>query len=138
MAVQAETFTKHANGVGLPAGPVVRDRDAKYSRGFDAALAAGGARAVVTPIRAPNTNAYVERFVQAIQQECLDKFIAFGPEHVDHPVREYLAYYHAERPHQAKGNRTLTFDGREPPDEGEVQCRERLGGVLKHYFRSAA
>jgi putative transposase len=57
---------------------------------------------------------------------------------MDHLVREYVAYYHAERPHQGMGNRPLTGDGREPPAEGEIVCRERLGGVLRHYYREAA
>src|SRR4030095_538105 len=86
--------------------------------------------------RAPNTNAY-ERFVQTIQQECPDKFIAFGPAHMDHLVREYVEHYHTERPHQGKGNAPLTGPPSSPV-EGEVVCRERLGGVLRHYFRVAA
>jgi hypothetical protein len=48
--------------------------------------------------RSPNQNAYVERFVQTIEQECLDKFIVFGREHLDHVCREYVEHYHAERP----------------------------------------
>ncbi|HEV2296104.1 MAG TPA: hypothetical protein VGR35_19825 [Tepidisphaeraceae bacterium] len=53
---------------------------------------------------------------------------------LDHLVREYVAYYHHERPHQGKGNLTLIYDGREPPGEGKVLCRQRLGGVLRHYL----
>ena len=82
-------------------------------------------------------NAYVERFIQNIQQECLEKFVVFCREHMDHVVREYVEHYHHERPHQAKGNRrqdhTLAIGA-----EGEVVCRERLGGVLRHYYRRAA
>ena len=58
--------------------------------------------------RSPNQNAYVEWFVQAIERECVDKFIVFGREHLDHVCREYVEHYHVERPHQAKGNRPLT------------------------------
>ncbi len=79
-------------------------------------------------IRAPNTNAYVERFVQSVKQQCLDHFPLCGPEHMDHLVHEYVAHYNHERPHQGKGNRPLDNDGR-PPTEGEVVCRERLGGA---------
>jgi transposase InsO family protein len=137
VSAQADAFVAHAKDAGLAAGQVVRDRDAKFSNGFDAALGAGGARAIVAPLRSPNVNAYVERFMQAIQQECLDRFIAFGPEHMDHLVREYVEHYHNERPHQGKGNVPLTFDGREPAVVGEVVCRERLGGVPRHYYRDA-
>jgi putative transposase len=84
-------------------------------------------------------NAYVERFVQSIQQECLDKFIAFGREHLDHLISEYTTYYHYERPHQAKGKEPLVLaEGRPATTDGEVMCSERLGGVLRHYSRKAA
>ena len=52
---------------------------------------ASGADVKVLVYRSPNTNAYVERFVQAVQQEFLDKFIVFGREHMDHVLAEYLA-----------------------------------------------
>jgi putative transposase len=117
------------------------DRDRKFlAKEFEGALQPAGVKVHRLAFRAPNTNAYVERFVQTIKQECLDKFIIFGPEHMDHLIREYVDYYHTERPHQGKGNVPLT--GPRPPApecaEGEVVCRERLGGVLRHYYRAAA
>jgi putative transposase len=57
-----------------------------------------------TAFRAPNTNAYVERFIQTVQQECLDHFLIFGHQHFDYLVAEWLELYHTERPHQAMGN----------------------------------
>ena len=63
----------------------------------------------------------------------LDKLIVFGPGHLDHVVGEYLRYYPEERPHQGMGNVPLTINGIET--EGEVVCRERLGGLLRHYYR---
>jgi putative transposase len=80
----------------------------------------------------------VERFVQAIQQECLDQFIIFGTEHFDHVVAEYVQHYHTELPHQAMGNVPLIAPCSPPPADGRVICRERLGGVLRHYCREAA
>jgi putative transposase len=82
-------------------------------------------------------NAYVERFVQAIQQECLDQFIIFGTEHFDHVCKEYMEHYHAERPHQAMGNAPLIAPAASGSTDGKVMCRERLGGVLRHYYREA-
>ena len=58
-------------------------------------------------LRSPNTNAYIERFVQSIKQECLDHFVIFGPEHMDVLVGEYVEHYHTERPHQGVGNMPL-------------------------------
>jgi putative transposase len=87
--------------------------------------------------RSPNLNAYVERFIQSIQVECLDHILIFGETHFDYLVREFLEYYHEERPHQGLGNQLLS--GQPPPaNDGDVRCRTRLGGLLKHYYRAAA
>jgi len=88
----------------------------------------------------PNTTAYVERFVESIQKECLDHFVAFGPEHMDYLIQQYVEHYHTERPHQAKENLPLTAGPPTAPTEssGDIVCRERLGGVLRHYYRAAA
>jgi putative transposase len=137
MGRQADDFLAHAQRQRLPVEVVLRDRDTKMSEPFDAALRAGGARVKVLNFRSPNTNAYVERFVQAVQQECLDKFIVFGTGHMDHVLAEYAEYYHRERPHQGKGNEPLTAAAA-TTGAGEVQCLERLGGVLRHYYRAAA
>jgi putative transposase len=133
---QAKAFAGHTRAIGLPARIVLRDNDQLYRPGFDAALAARGVEVRRLAIRSPNTNAYIERFVQSIKQECLDRFVLFGPEHMDHLIAEYVEHYHTERPHQGKGNAPLI--DLPPPAEGEVVCRERLGGVLRHYYRAAA
>jgi hypothetical protein len=83
-------------------------------------------------------NAYIERFAQSIQKECLNHFIAFGREHFDLLISEYVEHYHRERPHQAKVNRPL-IDATEPATiDGEIICRERLGGILRSYTAGAA
>jgi putative transposase len=137
---QAESFLAHAKAEGLPAEVVLRDRDSKYTAaGFDRALAEGGVLAKAVGFRSPNMNAYVERFVQAIQHECLDRMIVFEREHLDHVCAECVAHYHAERPHQALGNRPpVEMPSSSPPSsQGLVVCRERLGGVLRRYERAA-
>ena len=60
-----------------------------------------------------------------------------------HLLKEYLEHYNSERPHQAKGNVPLPEADREPLptvpfSTGEIRCRERLGGLLKHFYRGAA
>ncbi len=137
-AQQAERFVADAKEKDLPVAMVLRDRDSNYGHGFDGVLGQSGAEARVLPVRSPNTNAYVERFVQTVQQECLDQFIAFGIEHLDLLCREYAKHYHYERPHQGLGNRVPLGDLNESPTTGSIRCHERLGGVLKHYFREAA
>lgn len=48
-------------------------------------------------------HAVVERFVQSIQQEFLDRFVIFGETHMDHMCQEYLQHYQRERPHPGEG-----------------------------------
>ena len=74
---------------------------------------------------------------QSVQHEALDHFIVVNESQLDHIVSEYLAYYHEERPHQDKDNLPLTGDWSAPPSEEAIQCRMRLGGLLKHYYRQA-
>lgn len=73
-----------------------------------------------------------------ICREVLNKMILFGERHVRHAVQNYADYYNAERPHQGVGNRRLTEPTEPQPKEGVVHCRERLGGLLKSYYRKAS
>jgi putative transposase len=117
---------------------VTRDNDQIYKQAFDQTLRQEGVDVTRLALRSPNTNAFVERFIQTIQVECLDHFLVFGEKHFDFLVREYVAHYHEERPHQGLGNRLL--HGQPPPESSDssIQCRTRLGGLLKHYHREAA
>ena len=120
---------------------MTRDNDRLY-RQFDETLAARGVQAKRLAIRATNTNAFVERFIQALQVECLDHFLVFGEKHLDYLVREYVEHYHTERPHQALGNRTIAAEQvseeSNPIALGDVQRKTRLGGLLSPYLRNAA
>jgi putative transposase len=138
MAEQAAAFVEHAKREGLPAGMLFRDHDSAYTHAFDDVLEEAGVRVNELVFRSPNLNAYVERFIQSVQQECLDKFMGFGREHMDHLVSEYVQHYHQERPHQSTGNLPLLGDTSVIGAAGDVVCRERLGGVLRHYYRMPA
>jgi Integrase core domain len=133
---QARAFIEHTKVVDLEVDLVTRDNDQIYKKGFDRVMTAVGIRANRLALRAPNTNAYVERFIQSIQVECLDHFLVFGEKHFDYLAREYVEHYHTERPHQGLENRLPA--GYPLSDVGEVQCGTRLGGLLKHYHRAAA
>lgn len=115
---------------------LICDRDTKFSRLFKAALPAG-LRIVQTPFQAPNANAYAERFVRSIKEECLNRMIWFGERQVRKALFEFQEHYHTERNHQGLGNELI-----ERPLAGQsgerVVCSERLGGLLRHYERAAA
>ena len=105
---------------------------------FRANLKREGVTPVWCPVRAPNCNAFAERFVRPIKDECLDRMIFFGERSRRRALREYVAHYHVERNHQGVENRLL-----EPIDilrstNDPVHCRERLGGMLNFYYREAA
>jgi len=91
---------------------------------------------VLIPERAPNANAYAERFVRSIKEECLDRIIPIGERHVRRVIREYVEHYHRERNHQGLDNRLVTgmlASG----TAGRVRRRSRLGGLLNFYERAA-
>jgi putative transposase len=151
VVAQAESFVRQARVKDLPVGHLQRDRDTKFTRSFDAALKRCHVRVIPNAYRSPNTNAFVERFIQSISQECLDRFVIFGDRHMDSLCAEYLAHYHEERPHQSLDNEPL----KKPKRRGrptkrpvsiteqvvpfsDVRCQQRLGGLLKSYSRRAA
>ena len=120
---------------------LTRDSDTKFGRVFDEALRALDITPVRLPHCAPNLNAHVERFIQTMQDECLNRFIVMGTRHLDHLITEFISHYNCERPHSSINFSTPT--GKPPPlrlteQPGTVRCRTRLGGVLRHYFRTAA
>ena len=115
---------------------VLMDRDTKFSAGFRNILEESGVEPVLLPPRSPNLNAHVERFHRSLKEECLEHMIFFGEESLRKAVVQFLEHYHQERNHQGLGNRLV--EPRELGQEtGEVQCRERLGGILKFYYRKA-
>ncbi len=115
---------------------LILDRDRKYTACFKSLLRSAGVEIIQTPHRAPNCNAYAERFVRSIKAECLDRMILFGEGHLERAIGEYLGHYHRERNHQGLGNRLIA--GPSSAGGGEVGCTERLGGLLRFYHRAAA
>ena len=89
----------------------------------------------MTPYRAPNCNAFAERFVLSIKSECLNRMIFFGEFSMRRAINAYMEHYHTERAHQGLGNERITRP--QAIGTGEVECSERLGGMLKHYRRAA-
>jgi hypothetical protein len=94
-----------------------------------------GVKAVKLPARSPNLNAHAERFVLSIKTECLSRMILFGEASLRRALSNFVAHYHAERPHQGKGNVILfPEESANAARDGPVQCRERLGGLLRFYY----
>jgi hypothetical protein len=117
---------------------LLHDRDTKYTQSFRAIIASGRVEPLVLPARSPNLNAYAERWVRSVKEECLSKVILFGERSLRRALSEYVEHFHAERNHQGKGNVLLFPRGTNIRCNGPVQCRERLGGLLRYYHQEAA
>ena len=86
-------------------------RDALHSPRFKSIVRESGVTIMLTAYQAPNMNAYAERFVRSIKSECLDRMIFLGQESLESSIHQYVAHYHAERPHQGRENVVLRGRG---------------------------
>jgi len=126
-------------GVLTPGQYLIHDRDSKYCPAFQRIIDMAGITPVPIPPQSPNLNAYAERWVRSVKEECLSRLILFGERALQRALAEYAMHYHAERPHQGKGNVILMPSTRaDVRSDGPIGCRERLGGLLKYYDRAAA
>jgi putative transposase len=116
---------------------VLHDRDARFCAAFDDVLASESIQCLKIPPRSPNLNAFAERWVRSVKQECLSKLIVFGERSLQRALTEYIAHYHAERNHQGKGNVLLFPAPLSATCRRSIHCRERLGGLLRYYCRAA-
>jgi len=120
---------------------LIRDLDGKFTTDFDARLESAGVEVVPVGPRAPNLNAYCERWIGSLRRECLEHFIVFGEAHLRYFVEEYVEFHNTVRPHQGVGNKPLGWTDTSERDESvpldEVICDDRLGGLLRHYRRAA-
>jgi transposase InsO family protein len=132
----ARNLTDALDGFLVGTRYLIHDRDPLFTDGFRRTLRASGVRTVRLPAQSPDLNAYAERFVRSIREECLSQIIPLGERHLRRAVMEYIEHYHLERNHQGLGNELI--EGHREAIQGRVACRKRLGGVLKYYHRRAA
>jgi len=139
MEQTARSASQETWGYLHPCRYVLHDRDTKFCASFRSVLAEGGVKTIPLPARSPNLNAFAERWVRSVKQECLSKLILFGERPLLRTLAEFSAHYHHERNHQGKGNKLLfPHAGDELGRPGHtVACRQRLGGLLKYYGRAA-
>ena len=120
---------------------LIRDRDSKFSRDFDAIFASEGIKIIKTPLRAPKANAIAERFVRTVRAECLDWLLIVNRRQLERVLRVFVDHYNTHRPH-----RTLHLAPPEPshqrlhalrPPIGGIERRDRLGGLIHQYSLAA-
>ena len=95
-------------------------------------------KVVRLPPRSPNLNAYAERFVRTIKEGCVNRMIFFGERSLRNAISEFVEFYHHKRNHQGLGNRIIDPQDEIGATDGPIKCRERLGGLLRYYYRKAA
>lgn len=95
-------------------------------------------KVVLLPPRSPNSNAHIERYMRTLKSECLSNLIFFGEQSLRRALTEFTQHYHRERNHQGIANNIIEPDFGASQVQGEVQCRERLDGMLRYYYRDAA
>jgi transposase InsO family protein len=138
MAQVARNLTDVVDGFLRSHRALIVDRDTNFPRRFRASLASGGVETVRTPPRSPDCNAYAERFVRSIKEECLGRMIFFGEASLRRALREYVEHFNQERPRQGIGNRVVERSA--APRSTSLRLvtgHERLGGLLRHYRASA-
>jgi putative transposase len=120
---------------------LLRDRDAKFCRSVDDVFRSEGVEVLLTPVQAPNANAYAERWVRTVRAECLDWLLIVGRRHLDWVLRVYVKHYNQHRPQRAlalecpdpaAGLEMIAEDHR-----ARVHRRDLLGGLLHEYRRAA-
>ena len=116
---------------------LIHDRDPLFTKAFEVTLESAGVEPVRLPARSPNLNAYAERFVRSIKSKCLGQVIPLSERHLRRAVKEYAEHYHWERNHQGIGNELIHRNAEDYSGRGRIECRERLGGLLRHDRRAA-
>jgi putative transposase len=119
---------------------LIHDRDTKFTPAFDAVLRSEGIEVIRTPVQAPNANAFAERWVRTVRNDCLDRILILGRRHLERVLRVYSNHYNEHRPHRAlqlaPPDGTSTLDGN--THRAAAVCRrDLLGGLIHEYQRAA-
>lgn len=131
---QARNLFVDATDRVLPLGLLIRDRDAKFTRSFDAVFEAEGARVILTPIRAPKANTYAERWVRTVRSEVLDWTLVLGRRHLDRLLERYEGHYNSHRPHRGIALAPPDACGTSPPPPagGTIRRQAVLAGINEY------
>jgi putative transposase len=139
---QARNAAMDLNDRGVSIRFLLRDHDAKFSRGFDDVFGSEGGQVLRTPIRAPKANAYAERWVQTARAECLDWTLVVGRRHLLRLLRVHVRHYNQQRPHRGLALAVPEAGERKSPrvnpQPREVRRRDVLGGLIHEYHEVAA
>jgi putative transposase len=140
MLQQARNLRMDLDDRGQKPRFLIHDRDTKFTHAFDAFFRSEGVHVIRTPVRAPNANAHMERWVGSIRRECLDRILIFNRRQLQRTVQAYVRHYNGHRPHRALELKAP--DPPRPPRENPaptaIHRRDILGGIIHEYEAAAA
>ena len=117
------------------------DRDTKFGRAFDDVFRSEGIEVIQTPVRAPNANAFAERWVRTVRSDCLERILILGRRHLEAVLHVYTKHYNEHRPHRAL--QLAPPDGGNSTADGNAHAtaalrrHDLLGGLIHEYQRAA-
>nr|CRH05948.1 putative integrase core domain containing protein [Candidatus Magnetococcus massalia] len=118
---------------------LIRDADKKFSGPFLQIWKSEDVQILQIPHRTPQANAFAESFIGTIKRECLNFFICFSQSQLNYILSAWVDHYNHERPHRGVGRDNTVLDVNfSAARDGPIQCKERLGGIIKSYYREAA
>src|SRR6266699_1873845 len=95
MVQMARNVTMEEWGFLSPGQYLIHDQDGKYCPAFQQIIDAAGVKRVPLPPRSPNLNAYAERWVRSVKEECLSRLILFGEASLRHALPQYVEHFHS-------------------------------------------
>ena len=134
----ARNITDEEDGFLQGARYLILDRDTKYTEAFRNLLVREGIDVIRLPPRSPNLNAFAERFVRSVKEECLSRMIFFGQASLRYALTQFVTHYHRERNHQGLENHLLRPLSAVGASHATIKRRERLGGMLSYYHCEVA
>lgn len=129
----ARNLIDYEDGFLLGKKYLIHDRDTLFTKDFLKTLKGAGVESKRLPSYCPNLNSVAERFIQSIKNECLDRLIFSNISELRYAIKEYLTWYHRERPHAYLGGKMIDPWAQE--QNGPIIEFTRLGGLLKSYRR---
>jgi putative transposase len=132
------SLTDCEDGFLKDASHLIVDRDTSFLAMREYLSQNSDTEVVLLPPKSPNLNAFMERWFRSLKSESLDRMIFFGMRSLERAVTEYIEHYHVERNHQGLENELIEPGETTGSENGTIECRERLGGLLKYYHRRAA
>lgn len=146
---QARHVLWECEELGIEPRFFLHDNDRCFSDDFDTSLKNTGMEPINTPYEAPNANAFSERWIRGLREECLNHLIILGLDRLQYVLDEFKDFFNQHRPHQRigniipnhleqKGNDTIPVSNDKHLQPSDIQCQQFPGGLLKSYFRKAA